>query len=262
MMKDLTENVLSLYIRDIQQIPLLSLEEEKRLIKMAKRGNREAFWRLILSNLRFVMKIAFLYRGRGVPLLDIISEGNIGLMKALQHFRPSEDVRFLTYAIFWIKQRIDLIFSQQKQILKFPSSMPFNTTQVKNIQSKLESKEGQEPSIKEIATALDISENRVRFALEFASSSLSLDADLTGVEGVTLGDILSREDKTLFYMEIEESLAVLSKKEQKIVSLYFGLKNGRPHTLSEVGKEMGFSHERVRQIKNKAVETLKKEWEE
>lgn len=261
-MKDPTENILTLYIKDIQQIPTLSAENEKELIDRAKKGNNEVFERIILSNLKFVVKVASLYKGRGLPLADIISEGNLGLMEALRNFKPDQDVRFLTYAIFWIKQKIQKALFEQVRIVRFPLCKRSNSSKIRKARTKLSKDRGYEPSIKELADILGMKVKRIKAALESAQRDYSLDAEIAGFEHITFGDTIASENMDISSLEVKDSLKVLLERERKVVSLYFGLKDGRPHTLEEIGKEFNLSRERVRQIKDNAIKTLRKSWEE
>lgn len=260
-MEDPTENILALYIKDIHQIPTLSAENEKELIDRAKKGDREAFERIILSNLKFVVKVASLYKGRGLPLADIISEGNLGLMEALRNFKPDLNVRFLTYAIFWIKQRIQKALFEQVRIVRFPLCKRSNSSKIRKARIKLSKDRGYEPSIKELADILDMKVKRVKAALESVQRDYSLDAEIMGSEDITFGDAIAGENMDISSLEVKNSLKVLVEKEREVVSLYFGLKDGRPHTLEKIGKELNLSRERVRQIKDSAIKTLRKSWE-
>ena len=261
-MRDPTENILSLYIKDIQQIPTLSAKEEKKLIARVKKGNREAFERIILSNLKFVVKVASLYKGRGLPLTDIISEGNIGLMEALWNFKPDREVRFLTYAIFRIKQKIQKALFEQVRVVRFPICKITDSSKIRKVKMQLSKDKGYEPSIKELADILGMNVKRVKVALESVEREYSLDAEIIGLEHITLGDAIASENGTTFSLEVKDSLRFLSEKEREIVNFYFGLKDGRPHTLEETGKEFNLSRERVRQIKDNAIRTLRKSWRE
>ncbi len=259
-MDDPTENILTLYIKDIQKIPTLSAEKERRLIVRAKEEDREAFEQIILSNLKFALKVAFLYRGRGLPLVDIISEGNIGLMQALRSFKPDREVRFLTYAIFWIKQKIQKALFEQVRVVRFPLCKVSDSSKIRKLRVKLLRNRDHDPSIEELADTLGMNLKRVKAALEYAERDYSLDAEIAGFEHITLGDTMASKDGTNSSLEVKDSLRFLSEKQRKIVNLYFGLKDGRPRTLESVGKELSISRERVRQIKDNAIKTLRKNW--
>ena len=259
-MDDPTEDTITLYIRDIHMIPTLSAKEERILITRAKNNEREAFEQVILSNLKFVVKVASLYRGRGQPFADIISEGNVGLMEALRNFKLKHRVRFLTYAVFWVKQKIQKSLSEQARLVRYPISKISESSKVKRKEFEMYRSKGCEPSIKEIADALDMNEKRVRIALESAEKDYSLDMEISGLQNVTLGNTIGRKDRNAASMEVKDVLGRLSDKKRKIINLYFGLKDGRPYTLEEIGKEFNISRERVRQLKDDAIKVLRKSW--
>lgn len=255
-----TENIISLYIRDIQKIPTLSAKDERILIARAKNNDREAFEQVVLSNLKFVVKVATLYKSRGQPISDIISEGNLGLMEALDNFKLEHRVRFLTYAVFWIRQKIQKALSEQARLVRYPIGKIAESSKIKQKEFEMSKARGYGPSVREIAQALDMNEKRVRVALEAAEKDYSLDMEINGLENVTLGDTIGYEDKNTTSIEVKDVLKFLSDKERKIVNLYFGLIDGRPRTLEEIGKEFNLSRERVRQVKDNAIKILRKNW--
>ncbi len=255
-----SENIITLYIRDIQKIPTLSAKEERVLIVRAKNNDREAFEQVVLSNLKFVVKVASLYRDRGHPIADIISEGNLGLMEALHKFQLEHQVRFLTYAVFWIKQKIQKLLSEHARLVRYPIGKIAESSKIKQKEFEMYRIKGYEPSIKEIAEALGMKQKRVRVALEAAAKDYSLDMEIAGLDNVTLGDAIGQYDKNTTSIEVRDVLRFLTDRERKIITLYFGLKDGKPRTLEQIGKEFNLSRERVRQIKGIAIKTLRKNW--
>jgi RNA polymerase primary sigma factor len=251
---------LTLYLNDIARIPTLSVEEERRVIHKAKRGDRKAFEKLIVSNLKFIVKIAKLYIGRGLSLGDMINEGNIGLMNAFKNFDEKKGLRFLSYAIWWIRQAIQRATSQQLKSVRFPAGKVADSYKIGKVERMLREKTGKGPSIKEIAHAVGMSEKKVLFAMQFAKRDISLDSSISRSEGIIYSDVIGVEDlvmKTLYEEEITTFVKNLPPKASEVMSLYFGLEDGKSHTLREIGKMMHLSRERIRQIKENGIRILR-----
>ncbi len=260
------ENILQLYFRDLQEYEPLSREEEAELLQRAKQGDREAIEKLIKHNLRFVVRIAKQYDGLGVPLPDLIDEGNLGLMRAIERFDPSKGVRFLTYAIWWIRQAILRAIQQQSRNVPIPRE---KRDLRKNIEEFLRERlhdTGEEPTVEEIARALNIPREEVQKARDLVFSEISLDTEvIPGEDRLRLEDILEttrptprevwqREETIRKVHEILDQH--LDPREARILKMYFGIGYPRSHSLEEIGKQLNISRERVRQIKDRALRKL------
>ncbi len=260
------ENILQLYFRDLQEYEPLSREEEAELLRRAKQGDREAIEKLIKHNLRFVVRIAKQYDGLGVPLPDLIDEGNLGLMRAIERFDPSKGVRFLTYAIWWIRQAILRAIQQQSRNVPIPRE---KRDLRKNIEEFLRERlhdTGEEPTVEEIARALNIPREEVQKARDLVFSEISLDTEvIPGEDRLRLEDILEttrptprevwqREETIRKVHEILDQH--LDPREARILKMYFGIGYPRSHSLEEIGKQLNISRERVRQIKDRALRKL------
>ncbi len=260
------ENILQLYFRDLQEYEPLSREEEAELLRRAKQGDREAIEKLIKHNLRFVVRIAKQYDGLGVPLPDLIDEGNLGLMRAIERFDPSKGVRFLTYAIWWIRQAILRAIQQQSRNVPIPRE---KRDLRKNIEEFLRERlhdTGEEPTVEEIARALKIPREEVQKARDLVFSEISLDTEvIPGEDRLRLEDILEttrptprevwqREETIRKVHEILDQH--LDPREALILKMYFGIGYPRSHSLEEIGKQLNISRERVRQIKDRALRKL------
>ncbi len=260
------ENILQLYFRDLQEYEPLSREEEAELLRRAKQGDREAIEKLIKHNLRFVVRIAKQYDGLGVPLPDLIDEGNLGLMRAIERFDPSKGVRFLTYAIWWIRQAILRAIQQQSRNVPIPRE---KRDLRKNIEEFLRERlhdTGEEPTVEEIARALNIPREEVQKARDLVFSEISLDTEvIPGEDRLRLEDILEttrptprevwqREETIRKVHEILDQH--LDPREALILKMYFGIGYPRNHSLEEIGKQLNISRERVRQIKDRALRKL------
>ena len=261
------EDLLQLYFRDLEAYEPLSREEEAQLLRRAKEGDREAIEKLIKHNLRFVVRIAKQYDGLGVPLLDLIDEGNLGLMRAIERFDPSKGVRFLTYAIWWIRQAILRAIQRQSRNVPIPRERRDLRKSVEQAYYDYLHDTGEEPSVEEIARALNIPHEEVEKARDLVFQEISLDAEvIPGEDRLRLEDILTettrpspkevwqREETVRKVREILEK--ELSPREARILKMYFGIGYPEPRSLEEIGKEMGVSRERIRQIKDRALRKL------
>ena len=254
------------YFREISRYPLIDQDEEARLAKGIRRGEEEALDKLVRSNLRFVVSVSKRYRNRGVPLQDLINEGNLGLIRAARRFDGTRGIRFVTYAVWWIRQAILRALAEQSRIVRVPVNRAGQVRRIDRRKAELAQDLGREPTASEIARALDLSAEEVEQVLAVASSHLSLDAPLfPGNEGSLLDclpdPISPSPDEVTFERALTESLeaalATLDDREASTLRLYFGLGHRPPMSLEEIGIKMGITRERVRQIKQKALARLR-----
>ncbi len=257
---------LDLYLREIGETPLITADEEVRLAKKIKQGSQAALESLTKANLRFVVSVAKQYQNQGLSLADLINEGNIGLIKAAKRFDETRGFKFISYAVWWIRQAILQALAEQSRIVRLPLNRVGTLHKIGKISSSLEQDLGREPSPDEIAKELDLSEMEVSDTLKISNSHLSLDAPFSVSEDNSLIDILEDEfqpapdeellDQSL-RVEIEKALDTLTPREAEVISLYFGLNHEKALTLEEIGSRFGLTRERVRQIKEKAIRRLR-----
>jgi len=263
--KVLTDPV-RMYLKEIGRIPLLKAEEEVDLAQRIEKGEKRAREKLIQSNLRLVVSIAKRYLGRGMSFLDLIQEGNIGLMRAVEKFDWKRGYKFSTYATWWIRQAITRAIADQARTIRIPVHMVETINKINKAQRMLVQELGREPLAEEVGAEIGLSADKVEQILKMTQSTVSLEAPVGEEEDSTLGDFI--EDKQTITPEdaasnqflrkqIKEILKYLSPREQKILCLRFGLEDGETHTLEEVGREFGVTRERVRQIEAKALEKLR-----
>ncbi|HDL04281.1 MAG: RNA polymerase subunit sigma [Candidatus Zixiibacteriota bacterium] len=257
---------LDLYLREIGETPLIDAAEEVRLAKQIKQGNMKALEALTKANLRFVVSVAKQYQNQGLSLADLINEGNIGLIKAAKRFDETRGFKFISYAVWWIRQAILQALAEQSRIVRLPLNRVGTLHKIGKISSSLEQGLGREPSPNEIAKELDLSEGEVSDTLKISNSHLSLDAPFSISEDNSLIDILEDEFQpapdeelleTSLKMEIEKALDTLTPREAEVISLYFGLNHEKALTLEEIGARFSLTRERVRQIKEKAIRRLR-----
>jgi RNA polymerase primary sigma factor len=256
-----------LYLKEISKIPLLTPDEEKELGRRAQRGDKEALQKLIESNLRFVIKIAKKYRKSGLPFLDLINEGNLGLIEAARRFDPERKVRFTSYAVWWIRQAILHYLSQSSQAFRLSPKTANILYRVATTLAKRRSEENETPSREALAAEIGVSLNELNSSLEATAGTYSLDHPIDDAGDLLLGDTLeqnvipSAENTAVtkhLKRQIGTSLSMLSNMEQKVLRLRFGLDDDTPLTLKEIGDRMSLSRERIRQIEAQALNKLRR----
>ena len=254
------------YLHEIGKVPLISAEEEVALAKKIKKGDDEALSKLIRANLRFVVSVSKQYQNQGLTLPDLINEGNLGLIKAAQKFDETRGFKFISYAVWWIRQAILQALAEQSRIVRLPLNKIGSINKVNNAFARLEQEFQREPTALEIAEILDMAPKEVREALKVNTRHISMDAPLVSEEENTLYDVMLSSDSSSpdanlldesLQQEIKRSLSTLSARESDILKLYYGLGGEPPYSLEEIGKLFSLTRERVRQIKEKAIKRLK-----
>ncbi|MFO7259562.1 MAG: sigma-70 family RNA polymerase sigma factor [bacterium] len=260
------EGSLDQYLREISAYPLLTREEEAELARRIRQGDEEALDKLVRSNLRFVVSVAKKYQNQGVSLADLINEGNLGLIRAARKFDETKGIKFISYAVWWIRQAILQALAEQSRIVRVPLNRAGALHRIGRRSSALLQELGREPTIEEIADELDLPHEEVQRTLAISQAHLSLDAPITPGEDNRLLDYLPDQfsrgpDDEVFERAlshtIEEALSTLKEREARILRLYFGLDGQEPMTLEEIGSLLGITRERVRQIKEKALARLR-----
>ena len=254
------------YLKEIGQVPLLSAEEEQTLARAARAGDADARRRLSEANLRLVVSVAKRYAGRGLPFLDLIQEGNLGLMKAAEKFEPDRGFKFSTYATWWIRQSITRAIADQGRTIRIPVHLVEHINRVRKTAGELLRKNGREPTAEEIAVRLEMEPDRVRELLQLAQEPVSLETPVGEEEDAHLEDFIQDEEagipvdeagRQLLRRELVSVLKSLTPREERVITLRFGLDDGRPRTLEELGKEFNVTRERIRQIEAKALRKLR-----
>ena len=257
---------IKLYMKDIGKVPLLDAEEETKLAKQASLGDEEARRRLAEANLRLVVSVAKHYNGCGLALLDLIQEGNLGLMKAVEKFDYTKGYKFSTYATWWIRQSITRAIADQARTIRIPVHMVETMNRVNRTSRRLLQEYGREPTPEEIAEAMNLPVERVLEISKISQEPVSLETPIGEEEDSHLGDFIQDEHipvpadeaaHTLLREQLEKVMDTLSEREQKVLALRFGLEDGKPHTLEEVGREFQVTRERIRQIEAKALRKLR-----
>ncbi len=254
------------YLQEIGEVRLLIAEEEVVLAKRIKKGDQEALEKLTKANLRFVVSVAKQYQNQGLSMGDLINEGNLGLIKAAKRFDETKGFKFISYAVWWIRQAILQALAEQSRIVRLPLNRVGALHKIGKASSGLEQEFGREPSPSEIADELDMTDYEVMDTLKISSRHLSLDAPFNDGEDNSLLDVLEDDeqpppDESLLgdslRREVEKALATLTPRDAGVISLYFGINREQPLTLEEIGERFGLTRERVRQIKEKAIRRLR-----
>ena len=260
------DDPVKVYLKEIGRVPLLTPEEETALAMRIIEGDEAAKKRLCEANLRLVVSIAKRYVGRGMQFLDLIQEGNLGLIKAVEKFDYTKGFKFSTYATWWIRQAITRAIADQARTIRIPVHMVETINKVKKVSSQLLHKNGHEPTAEEIAVELGMPVDKVREIMRVAQEPVSLETPIGEEEDSHLGDFIPDDDApapadaashTLLKEQLDEVLQSLTEREAKVLRLRFGLEDGRPRTLEEVGKEFDVTRERIRQIEAKALRKLR-----
>ena len=260
------EDPVRMYLKEIGKVPLLSAEEEIELAKRMELGDQEAKKRLAEANLRLVVSISKRYVGRGMLFLDLIQEGNLGLIKAVEKFDYRKGYKFSTYATWWIRQAITRAIADQARTIRIPVHMVETINKLIRVSRQLLQELGREPTPEEIAAEMNMPVDRVREILKISQEPVSLETPIGEEEDSHLGDFIQDDNVpvpadaaafTLLKEQLEEVLGTLTEREQKVLTLRFGLEDGRARTLEEVGKEFNVTRERIRQIEAKALRKLR-----
>ena len=264
---EISDDSVRMYLREVGKIPLLTTEDEIYLAKRAEQNDESAKRKLAEANLRLVVSIAKKYIGRGLSLLDLIQEGNAGLLRAVEKFNFRKGYKFSTYATWWIRQAITRAIADQARTIRIPVHMVELINKMIRVQRQLLQDLGRPPLPEEIAAEMDMPVEKVEHILKISQETVSLEAPVGEEEDSKLGDFiedkegLSPDESAIYQLlkgHVQEFLQFLSPREQKILKMRFGLEDGRTHTLEEVGKEFGVTRERIRQIEAKALQKIKK----
>jgi RNA polymerase primary sigma factor len=253
------------YLQEIGKVDLISPDEEVSLARRIKSGDSEALSKLVKANLRFVVSVAKQYQNQGMSLPDLINEGNLGLMKAAQRFDETRGFKFISYAVWWIRQAILQALAEQARIVRLPVNKIGSINRINRAFSRLEQEFEREPSSQEIADMLEMASEEVKDSLKTNGRTVSMDAPISTDEDNNMYDVIQSTDapspdknlinESLAY-EIERALSTLSPREAKVLKLYFGINMKHPYTLEEIGEELTLTRERVRQIKEKAIKRI------
>lgn len=253
------------YLQEIGRVDLISPEEEVILARKIKAGDSEALGKLVKANLRFVVSVAKQYQNQGMGLPDLINEGNLGLMKAAQRFDETRGFKFISYAVWWIRQAILQSLAEQARIVRLPVNKIGSINRINRAFARLEQEFEREPSSQEIADMLEMMSEDVKESLKTNGRTISMDAPISSEEDNTMYDVMQNPDtpspdrnliNESLAWEIERALTSLSPREAKVLKLYFGLGMKHPFTLEEIGEELSLTRERVRQIKEKAIKRI------
>jgi RNA polymerase primary sigma factor len=255
------------YLQEIGKVELINAEEEVRLAKLIKEGDQRALDRLTGANLRFVVSVAKQYQNQGLSLPDLINEGNLGLIKAAQRFDETKGFKFISYAVWWIRQSILQALAEQARIVRLPLNKVGLTNKINKAYSQLEQEFEREPSAEELAELLDLQTEEVAASLSISSRHVSMDSPIAEGEDNTLIDIMHNpnadatdeelDHKQSLKTEIDRSLNTLTERQQEVIRYFFGIGVDHPLSLEDIGERFNLTRERVRQIKDKAISKLK-----
>jgi RNA polymerase primary sigma factor len=259
-------DILDQYFAEASKYPLLNAAEEKELARRIRKGDQEAMHELVKRNLRFVVSVAKKYQNRGLPLIDLIGEGNVGLLTAARKFDPDQGVKFISYAVWWIRQAILSSLARQGRTVRVPLNRTADLSRVMRAGALLRDKLGREPTPDEVAQLTGISQEIVSALLSLNAADIRLDAPLGAdgdrslIERFSVEEMPNTEETILNQFrsqELARALSTLPARDAKILRLYFGLEAGREHTLDEIGKMLGVTRERVRQLRDRALKRLR-----
>ena len=264
--RGVTDDSLGAYLKKISNIPILSREEEVALARRIQEGDAEAERELVRHNLKYVVSVANRYKGSGLPLLDLINEGNIGLIRAVEKFDYRKGYKFSTYATWWIRQAITRAIADQARTIRIPVHMVETINKLLRVTRRLVQEYGREPTSQEIGTGMEVPSEKVREILKISQEPVSLETPIGEEEDSHLGDFI--EDRTalapaeaasyqLLKEQVDDVLFTLSDREARVLQLRFGLEDGRSRTLEEVGRDFGVTRERIRQIEAQALRKLR-----
>ena len=254
------------YLQEIGKVELITADEEVELAQRIRQGDRIALEKLTKANLRFVVSVSKQYQNQGLSLPDLINEGNLGLIKAAQRFDETRGFKFISYAVWWIRQSILQALAEQSRIVRLPLNKIGSINKINKTYAKLEQEFEREPNAEEIAEVLDLTEAEVKESMKNAGRHVSMDAPLVQDEDNNMYDVLKSDEVVtpeteLLYeslrKEIDRAISTLTQREADVVRLYFGLNGSHPMTLEEIGEKFDLTRERVRQIKEKAIRRLK-----
>jgi len=258
---------LDVYLHEINKTPLLTREQEQALARRIRKGDKDALDRLVKANLRFVVSIAKQYSNQGLPLEDLINDGNLGLIKAAHRFDEKRGYKFISYAVWWIRQAMLQSLAEHSRIVRLPLNRAGTLYRIGKASRQLDQELGRAPNAREIAKKLKLSEEEVEDTMHIANTHVSLDEPYsTDQDDTSLVDYLQDDSSPMpdeetygraLSDDMEKALATLSERERQILSMYFGLSREEPLTLEEIGKELGLTRERIRQIKEKAIIRLR-----